>query len=129
MLAFLIYLYTLPIRIQFDEVFIGQLQPFFFFFNHRAHAPWCVFLSNKLLHNSHAVDLGRIHGVSPNYFLHCARSCRCKRYSCFKNWLRRASLVAQWLGICLPMQWTRVRALVWEDPTCRRATGPMSPNC
>ena len=39
-----------------------------------------------------------------------------------------ASLVAQWLRICLPMQGTRVRALVWEDPTCRRAIGPMSHN-
>ena len=35
-----------------------------------------------------------------------------------------ASLVAQWLRICLPMQRTRVRALVWEDPTCRGATKP-----
>ena len=26
-----------------------------------------------------------------------------------------ASLVAQWLRICLPMQGTQVRALVWED--------------
>ena len=42
--------------------------------------------------------------------------------------LTRASLVAQWLGICLPMQETRVRALVWEDPTCRGATGPVSHN-
>ena len=25
----------------------------------------------------------------------------------------RASLVAQWLRICLPMQGTRVQALVW----------------
>ena len=32
------------------------------------------------------------------------------------------SLVAQWLRICLTMQGTWVRALVWEDPTCRRAT-------
>ena len=32
------------------------------------------------------------------------------------------SLVVQWLRICLPMQGTRVRALVREDPTCRRAT-------
>ena len=39
-----------------------------------------------------------------------------------------ASLVAQWLRICLPMQGTRLRALVWEDPTCRGATGPMSHN-
>ena len=42
-----------------------------------------------------------------------------------KHW---ASLVAQWLRICLPMQGTRVRALVWEDPTCRGATRPVSHN-
>ena len=42
--------------------------------------------------------------------------------------LTRASLVAQWLRICLPMQGTRVRALVWEDPTCHGATGPVSHN-
>ena len=41
------------------------------------------------------------------------------------NW---ASLVAQWLRICLPMQGTRVRALVWEDPTCHGATKPVSHN-
>ena len=39
-----------------------------------------------------------------------------------------ASLVAQWLRIRLPRQGTRVRALVWEDPTCRGATGPVSHN-
>ena len=39
-----------------------------------------------------------------------------------------ASLVAQWLRICLPMQGTQVRALVWEDPTCRGATKPVSHN-
>ena len=44
------------------------------------------------------------------------------------NLLVRASLVAQWLRICLPVQGTRVRALVWEDPTCRGATGPVSHN-
>ena len=37
----------------------------------------------------------------------------------------RASLVAQWLGIWLPMQETQVRALVQEDPTCRGATKPV----
>ena len=41
---------------------------------------------------------------------------------------RGASLVAQWLRICLPMQGTWVRALVWEDPTCRGATKPVSHN-
>ena len=39
-----------------------------------------------------------------------------------------ASLVVQWLRIRLPMQGTRVRALVWEDPTCCGATGPVSHN-
>ena len=39
-----------------------------------------------------------------------------------------ASLVPQWLRVCLPMQGTRVRALVWEDPTCRGATKPVSHN-
>ena len=39
-----------------------------------------------------------------------------------------ASLVAQWLRICLSMQGTRVRALVWEDPTCHGATRPVSHN-
>ena len=39
-----------------------------------------------------------------------------------------ASLVAQWLRICLPMQGMRVRALVWEDPTCHGATKPVSHN-
>ena len=45
-----------------------------------------------------------------------------------KNWLR-ASLVAQWLGVRLLVRGTRVRALVWEDPTCRGAAGPVSHNC
>ena len=40
-----------------------------------------------------------------------------------------ASLVAQWLRICLIMQETRVRALVWEDPTCHGAAGPVSHSC
>ena len=38
-----------------------------------------------------------------------------------------ASPVAQWLRICLPMQGTQVRALVWEDPTCHGATRPREP--
>ena len=35
--------------------------------------------------------------------------------------------MAQWLRIHLSMQGTQVRALVWEDPTCRRATKPRAP--
>ena len=44
-----------------------------------------------------------------------------------KMWYR-TSLVAQWLGIRLPMQGTRDRALVQEDPPCRGATKPVSHN-
>ena len=40
----------------------------------------------------------------------------------------RASLVAQWLRIRLPVQGTRVRALIWEDPTCRGETKPVRHN-
>ena len=47
----------------------------------------------------------------------------------YKRNMTWASLVAQWLRICLLMQGTRVRALAWEDPTCRRAAGPVSHNC
>ena len=50
------------------------------------------------------------------------------RMAIIKKSTNRASLVAQWLRICLPMQGTRVRALVWEDPTCRGATQPVSHN-
>ena len=46
-----------------------------------------------------------------------------------KKWVEGASLVAQWLRICLLMQETRVRALVWEDPTCHGAAGPVSHSC
>ena len=42
--------------------------------------------------------------------------------------LVRTSVVAQWLRICLPMQGTQVRALVWEDPICHRATKPVRHN-
>ena len=39
-----------------------------------------------------------------------------------------ASLVAPWLRLCLPMQGTRVRALIREDPTCHGATKPVHHN-
>ena len=51
------------------------------------------------------------------------------RMAIIKKSRNRASLVAQWFRIRLPMQGTRVRALVWEDPTCRGATRPVSHNC
>ena len=52
-----------------------------------------------------------------------------KQYFVFQNKeSKRASLMAQWLRISLPMQGTRVRALVREDPTCRGAAKPVSHN-
>ena len=45
----------------------------------------------------------------------------------FKTYYR-ASLVAQWLRIHLPMQGTRVQTLVWEDPTFQGATKPVHHN-
>ena len=30
------------------------------------------------------------------------------------------SLVVEWIRMCLPMQETWVKSLVWEDPTCYR---------
>ena len=48
----------------------------------------------------------------------------CRKF--FKKQNLGASLVAQWFRICLPMQGTRVQALVWEDPTCCGVTKPVS---
>ena len=46
-----------------------------------------------------------------------------------KVYASRASLVVQWLRVRLPMQGTRVRALVLrEDPTCRGAPKPVRHN-
>ena len=50
----------------------------------------------------------------------------CKNVKDKNQW--RTSLVAQWLRIRLPMQGTRVRALVREDPTCCGATKPVRHN-
>ena len=41
----------------------------------------------------------------------------------------RASPVVQWLGVRLPVQGTRVRSLVQEDPTCHGATKFVCHNC
>ena len=62
-------------------------------------------------------------GPSSSIGVFCEIICSCQP---LLKKLSRASLVAQWLRICLLMQGTRVRALVWEDPTCRGATRPGS---
>ena len=62
------------------------------------------------------------------YTIKVTHSMRSLMFSVYLKSQAGASLVAQWLRICLPMQGTRVRALVWEDPTCRGAAGPVSHN-
>ena len=42
-----------------------------------------------------------------------------------KMGIRLDSLVSQWIGICLPIQGTRVQSLVCEDPICHGATKPL----
>ena len=82
------------------------------------------------------------HRIQRGKKITCSRECRipgyCKFCSRVTGWYQntsvaleaaaRASLVVQWLGVCLPMQGTRVRALVWEGPTCHGATKPVSHN-
>ena len=60
------------------------------------------------------------------YCQHVYNTCMSKNFKNIKT--LRASLVVQWLRICLPMQGTLVRALVREDPTCHRATKPVRHN-
>ena len=42
----------------------------------------------------------------------------------YRDLQRRASLVAQWSPICLPVRGTQVHSLVGRDPTCHGATKP-----
>ena len=60
------------------------------------------------------------------------RSASCMQYSPPLSHIRmghETSLVVQWIGICLPMQGTRVLPLVLEDLTCCGTTEPLSHNC
>ena len=45
-----------------------------------------------------------------------------------KEVITGAFLVVQWLGICLPMQGTWIRALGQKVPTCHGASKPMHHN-
>ena len=61
-------------------------------------------------------------------YLACILPSRGGKTFTFKISMSGTPLVAQWLGICLPMQGTQVRSLVWEDPTCCGATEPVRHN-
>ena len=81
--------------------------------------------AHRLLHCwRHHMD-GHVRTHTHTYTLHTPLP-PSQPFSALRSGNQGASLVAQWLRICLPMQGTRVRALVWEDPTCRGATGPVS---
>ena len=66
--------------------------------------------------------------TQPNGGAHRILPCFSSPHRPGENKLAGASLVAQGLRICLPVQGTRVRALVREDPTCRGATKPVRHN-
>ena len=84
----------------------------------------CIYLTSTVqLLNKHQAQQGACHEPGPAPLRYFAFWCWVILVSKRKT---RASLVVQWLRICLPMQGTRVRALVWEDPTCRGATRPVS---
>ena len=72
----------------------------------------------------HSVEsyFGNILRVSPSLPL----SVKCQDSSL--NHRGGASLVLQWLKICLPIQGTPVQSLVREDPTCLKATKPRHDN-
>ena len=53
---------------------------------------------------------------------------KCSNFISYRKHISGASLVVQWLRIRLPMQGTRVRALVREDPTCCGAARPVRHN-
>ena len=58
--------------------------------------------------------------MSQKYFHVCCLKKKKKEY--------RASLVTQWWRIRLPVQETWKWSLIWEDPTCHRATKPVCHN-
>ena len=72
---------------------------------------------------------GQKHGVDGNCNSTPVAEAQCLRIGepSFKK-LWGASLVTQWLRICLSMQGTRVQSLVREDPTCCGATKPVRRN-
>ena len=80
-----------------------------------------IVMGSLLLHDRELLGLKTLRGMEEDF-----------EQNFLWNWCKMrnggASLVAQWLRVCLPMQETRVQALVWEDPTCRGATRPVSHN-
>ena len=82
------------------------------------HAQLCEYTKNHWI-----VHFKRVSFVVCELYLNKAEKSLIKILSSI-----RTSLVTQWLRIRLPMQETRVRSLVWEDPTWCGATKPVRHN-
>ena len=83
----------------------------------------CIVLHCKEFHNFYSFK------TLYRWTLRLFTNFRIENYKCYnKHPHAGTSLVEQWLRIRLPMQGTRVQALVQEDPTCHEATKPMHHN-
>ena len=82
----------------------------------------------RTLESTSALYICRSHFRQWNHY---QKAQKCRKYG-IKQTAKKdifwASLVAQWLRICLPTQGAQVQALVWEDPTCHGATKPVRHN-
>ena len=116
-LFFAIYLCPFLSFLVEGELFKRRPSCLFMYFHHRA---WQLIISANIFQAPAFYQTKQISSVIPT-----------------KNSIRevfltipwgRASLVAQWLRIHLPLQGTWVRTLVREDPTCSRATKPVRHN-
>ena len=72
--------------------------------------------------------LSRLHASNTNPHIVTRVTQPSTKVFCLKVAKIGTSLVAQWIRIRLPIQGTRVRALVREDPTCHGATKPVHHN-
>ena len=87
--------------------------------------PWSITSSSKMVQPDIRCLLMEVCTTTYDLFFK-KLSLNLIKYSWKKE--KRASLVAQWLRIRMPMQRTWGRALVREDPTCRGATKPVRHN-
>ena len=88
---------------------------------------WECKLVTATLEKGLAISIKAKHTLAPNStprYIPKRNECLCSS----KDVQTGNSLVAQWLRIRLPVQGTRVQALVGEDPTCRGATKPVRHN-
>ena len=106
---------------------LNELVVFFSFFNSKKLWPLCHTIHQKFQKDYKPKDNNNnLLTENTGEYLHGLRVN--KDTKSIKNRLNQASVVVQWLRIRLPMQGTRVWALVGEDPTCHRANKPVRHN-